>query len=302
MADHAAALARVAELESKLAASEAECAALSHALAKFKPASSSEPRAKPPVAEDMLILSDEQVHSWRHHGYAIVDGFDVAAAREEASFGDGKENDDFGSLGGTFEFPTGLPNVDRLPIRLQQAARQLLGDDAVYISQADVWLKKPKKQSLYSNDNQRMHCDFGNNIVLPSEWYSPVAFSAIIYLDGPEQCEGGATVVVARKGDDDDSFEREKMILQPGYGTVPWINNALDAEDWYVKNDRHEEAAFRKSLYDREMKVMPRIGRILLYRLDIWHRGTPVTAGSRRVMNLVWSTSAWTLYHNSSNA
>ena len=92
---------------------------------------------------------------------------------------------------------------------------------------------------------------------------------------------------MARTGDDDEAYRRERMIMQPGYGNVPWINNRADAEAWYRKNDP-VVGAFRQTLYDREIKVMPAVGRVLLYRLDVWHRGTPLTTGSRRVMNMVW--------------
>src|SRR5205814_932893 len=100
----------------------------------------------------------------------------------------GSEHSDFGSKGNSFEFPCGLPNVDRLPIRFQVACQQLLSDEAVYISQADVWIKRPKPQTRTSNDDQRIHCDFGNNIIVPPEWHTPTAVAIIVYFDGEKEC------------------------------------------------------------------------------------------------------------------
>lgn len=240
-----------------------------------------------------LELTASQERQWREEGYCVVDGFDVTAARAEAVFDTASASSDFGSRGGAFEFPCGLPSLDDIPIRLQAAAQRLLRTDRALLSQADVWVKEPKPEDagsmLYSNDNQRMHCDFGNNTVLPPlNWYAPMAVTAIVYLDGsPEQCEGGATAVVARRGAGDDAFTPEKMIIQPGYGKRPFFNNRVIAEEWFAKH-APDEHIFRSSLYARETRCEPRIGRVLLYRLDIWHRGTPLLKGRRRVMNLVF--------------
>eukprot|EP00759_Apiculatamorpha_spiralis_P014543 PhF_6_TR21159/c3_g1_i1/m.30475 len=194
----------------------------------------------------------------------------------------------FGSNAGTFEVPCGTDAVDLLPFRLLPAAKKLLRTDRVMLSQADVWIKHPKPWSEMSNDDQRIHCDFGNNTVIPTDWYSPNCFAAIVYLDSDGvECVGGATAAVARRGDDDAAYNIDKMVIQPGYGDRPFLNNREAAEKWFQQN-RPEEYKFRQELYQREVKVMPKAGRILLYRVDLWHRGTPLTSGSRRVMNIVF--------------
>ena len=238
-----------------------------------------------------LVLTEEQVLTWRSKGFCVVDGLDVTDARTAAVFDTSSEHSDFGSKSGSFEFPTGDMSLDMLPIRLQPAIRQLLGCDGVYLSQADYWIKKPKPQLKQSNDDQRMHCDFGNNIAIPPPWDSPSVVSVIVYLDGEESCQGGATAAVPRLGPGDEAYAREKMIIQPGYGHRPFINNRKDAESWFEANEP-AEALFRKGLYERAVSVMPKIGRVLLYRVDLWHRGTPLLGGSRRVMNQVWFSKA----------
>ena len=49
---------------------------------------------------------------------------------------------------------------------------------------------------------------------------------------------------------------------------------------------------FRKKLYDREVLVKYSKGTVLLYRHDVFHRGTPVNANQKRlVQNLVYRRS-----------
>jgi hypothetical protein len=54
--------------------------------------------------------------------------------------------------------------------------------------------------------------------------------------------------------------------------------------------DTHPEiAAFRSKLYDREQRTSFKPGTVLFYRLDTWHRGTPVKEGKQRIVhNLVF--------------
>jgi predicted 2-oxoglutarate/Fe(II)-dependent dioxygenase YbiX len=42
--------------------------------------------------------------------------------------------------------------------------------------------------------------------------------------------------------------------------------------------------ALRQKLYAREHRVKFRPGTVLLYRHDIWHRGTPVNHGKLRIV------------------
>ena len=75
------------------------------------------------------------------------------------------------------------------------------------------------------------------------------------------------------------------MVAAP---TITVINDKSNTEK-YFKENHPEIYDFRQQLYDRELKLSPDCGDILFYRLDLWHRGTPVKNGKVRfVMNLLW--------------
>lgn len=235
-----------------------------------------------------LSITAEQESQWRNQGFTVVDGLDVTQARAEAKFTKNNSGDGFGSKDGGFEVPCGTDSVDLLAFRVLRVAKKLLRSDDVMLSQADVWIKFPKPASDMSNDDQRIHCDYGNNTVLPTDWHKPNVMAAIIYLDSDGvECKGGATAAVPRRGDDDPDYHIDKMVVQPGYGDRKFLNSRPAAEEW-MRQNRPEDYAFRQGLYAREVKVLPRQGRVLLYRVDLWHRGTPLESGSRRVMNLVY--------------
>ncbi len=74
----------------------------------------------------------------------------------------------------------------------------------------------------------------------------------------------------------------------PGVGPHPWINDRRSAEEYFLKNDP-EIHSFRSKLYDKEKVVHYRMGTVLVYRLDVWHRGTPMKPNSTRiVINLAY--------------
>lgn len=246
-----------------------------------------------------LSISAEQEAQWREKGFCIVDGFDVSAARDQANFETAQPSKEgfggFGSkakVGGlNLEVPCGFDHLDVLPFRLLKVAKRLLRSERVMLSQADTWIKYPQKKeksaSQMSNDDQRIHCDFGNNTIVPTAWDAPNCLSAIVYLDGPDECQGGATCAVPRLGPQDEAYKVESMMLQPGYGGRPFFVSKPAAEKWFAEN-QPDVAKFRQDLYSREVPVTPKIGRVLLYRVDLWHRGTPLTQGRRRVMNVVY--------------
>jgi hypothetical protein len=235
-----------------------------------------------------LTITDKQESEWRNQGFSVVEGFDVSAARREAVFNTSNSSGGFGSKAGGFEVPCGYDAIDLLAFRLLPVAKKLLRSNRVRLSQADCWIKTPKERTEQANDDQRIHCDYGNNTILPTNWHKPNCMAAIIYLDSDGvECTGGATAAVPRRGDDDDAYNIDKMVIQPGYGDRPFFNNRATAEQWFKEN-RPEDYKFRQGLYDREVMVLPKVGRVLLYRVDLWHRGTPLLGGSRRVFNLVY--------------
>tara|TARA_R110002050_G_scaffold266998_2_gene408445 strand:- start:505 stop:858 length:354 start_codon:yes stop_codon:yes gene_type:complete len=74
----------------------------------------------------------------------------------------------------------------------------------------------------------------------------------------------------------------------PGQAGKTFHNNKEAAEE-HLREHHPEVAKFREQLYAREIKPKPKAGDILLYRHDIWHRGTPLNPGQlRRVINIAY--------------
>lgn len=146
-------------------------------------------------------------------------------------------------------------------------------------------------RSKFDNSDQRMHIDGWNHtLVVPTDWYHPSSVAMIVYLSDVDDT-GGATALVARQGPDDVAYAEsveQTFLRTPGAGALPWINDRESAEEYIRQHASPEVASFRESLYGREAYAQFRRGTVLLYRHDVWHRGTPLTiAGSMRlVVNL----------------
>lgn len=139
--------------------------------------------------------------------------------------------------------------------------------------------------------DQRIHMDFPTHTFLhPPPFDNPEVVALIIYMDDESEC-GGPTAVVAREGDQ-DPFYQPPYINQPGVGEHEWINDRQSAERYFEENDP-AIYAFRQNLYAKEKYVRYKKGTVLLYRLDVWHRGTPMKSGSSRiVMNLAYKKAS----------
>ena len=236
----------------------------------------------------------ECIEHWKLHGFAILRGvFDVEKMKEVVEhsmklFPDDMEPTlDFG--GDTAHFPTCGP-IDEITMdeRLIGLAKECLGVNEIRLAQSIAWPKKGNKlQGEMLNNNQRMHCDYGNHTFLhPPPWNEPNLIAAIVYLSDINET-GGGTAVVPREGDNDELYE-EPLTRMPGYGPYKFFNDQKSAEDYFADNFP-DVAEFRQKLYNREIRPVPQLGDVLLYRHDIWHRGTPVNEDIvRRVLNLTW--------------
>jgi hypothetical protein len=168
---------------------------------------------------------------------------------------------------------------------LLRAVQALLCCDDVLLTQCEVWSKSRHAQdseSPYCNSDQRMHMDWPNHyLTCPPQWDSPDTVALLVYLD--ELC-GGETAVVPRSGPHDPAYRLPYEM--PGTGLLPWINDAAKAEAMVAATDP-ALAQSRQDLYRREVSVPYRCGTVLVYRHDVWHRGTPVTSERERaVVNL----------------
>lgn len=280
-----------------------------------------------PLDRTDAALTDEQVASWRERGFAFVDGLFppemIEEARREAlrPFESTTPSDepfgDFGS-GGRMQFPTESDVVNALTLhpRLLSAVGQLLGVpvERVRLTQSDLWPKRaPVRPSRHPRDNrdQRIHVDYPNHTLLhPPRWDAPEAVELILYLSDVDEC-GGPTAVVPREGSDDPAYPWP-IVKTPGVGRLAWVNDREQAEE-YLAREAPEVARWRaEHLYPRERRVRYRVGSVLLYRHDTWHRGTPLEAGALRlVQNMTWRKAesewvsvlhagwAWAMYRRS---
>ena len=242
-----------------------------------------------------MTITQEEINQWKENGYVVksnvIDNNIILKAKTyiENLYNNGELSvKDFGSEG-KLEFPSNtiFDNIS-LDQNIITIVRQLLNCQDILLMQSDAWGKKGNDnfQEL-SNNNQRMHMDYGNNNFLhPDDWYNPEAVSMIIYLSDIKDTLGG-TSCVPRKGKDDELYQKP-YVNMPGINGLPFYNDKDQAEKYFEKNNK-EIYDFRQKLYQREKILKPNIGDILFYRLDLWHRGTPVKKDKTRfVINLVY--------------
>lgn len=240
------------------------------------------------------MLNKQEILQWKEKGYVlaknIVDNqlIDKCQNFMKKNYNIYNANNDFGS-NGKLEFPSGYI-LDLLTINenLINCVEKLLNTKDILLVQSDTWCKiGSDNYSKNSNNDQRMHMDYGNNMFLhPSDWNNPEAVSAIIYLSNVEDT-GGYTCAVPKEGKNDIAY-KPPYIKMPGQNKYDFYNDRIKAEKSIQMIDK-EAGIFRKKLYNREEKIIAKIGDILFYRLDLWHRGTPVKKNKiRYVMNLIW--------------
>lgn len=239
---------------------------------------------------DPIVLtkgSEEQiVGEWSEKGFALLDGVfseDLIdkASRElinevgaDASL---KAKKDFGGI--VFPFPHGSAlNTITIHEALIDIVSKMLKTGDIRLTQADAWAKfySESTSSKFDNRDQRMHIDGWNHtLVAPSSWYTPASVAMILYLSDSADT-GGETALVAREGPDDDAYQLDSFLKTPGAAQFPWINDKTLAEA-YFQEHYPEVYSFRRNLYARERRARFRKGTLLLYRHDLWHRGTPLT-------------------------
>lgn len=250
-----------------------------------------------PANEAGEPLTSAQVTSWRERGFAFVAGLfeadlidrlrqDARRAFPPAGSAAAAAIHDFGSAG-RMVFPAECAafNAVTLHPRLLHAVAQLLGVPVtgLRLTQSDLWPKYGRhgEPGAFDNDDQRMHVDYPNHTLAhPSPWERPEAVELILYLDRVEDC-AGATALVPREGPEDPAY-RWPIVDSPGIGELDWINDRVQAEAGFARQ-RPGLADWRQKLYAREARVHYGAGDVLLYRHDLWHRGTPLSQGRLRL-------------------
>ena len=195
---------------------------------------------------------------------------------------------DFGSKG-KLEFPSNTI-LDKIMINenIIEIVQKLLKNDEILLTQADAWGKKGSTDfSDFSNNDQRMHMDYGNNSFLhPTYWANPECVAIIIYLSDINDTLGGTSIVPKNK--DTHKLYNFPYKNMPGISENPFYNDKNSAETYFEKNNK-KVYDFRQKLYKNEINLKPNAGDVLFYRLDLWHRGTPVKKDKVRfVINLLY--------------
>jgi len=242
-------------------------------------------------------LTDAQIDSWQRCGFAFVSGLlakdlvdelkiDAMRAFPAPGSAQAATIADFGS-GGRMTFPSKSRafNAVTLHPRLLAAIAALLRvpTTQLRLTQSDLWPKygQTRPRGAFDNDEQRIHVDYPNHTLThPSPWDRPEAVELILYLDDVDEC-GGSTALVARDGPDDPAY-RWPIVDTPGIADLDYVNDRAHAEAYFSKIRPHL-ADWRASLYTREQRVRYKPGDVLLYRHDLWHRGTALKPGALRL-------------------
>ena len=237
------------------------------------------------------MLTKKEINQWRTSGFIIKKHFlDVSNCIDDLKniYPENEVNPilDFGS-GGKTEFPCKHESLNKITfdMKLISCVKQLLETNDILLAQSVAWAKYgvPPKNAQ-SNCEQRIHMDYGNNMWShPPKWNNPNAVAAIIYYSNTQKT-GGATALVERTGEDDEVY-CYPYVHMPGIAGKPFYNSKYAAE----LSVKGKTKYIRDQCYKREKKPTFNIGDVLFYRLDLWHRGTPVNNGKvRYVHNLLW--------------
>lgn len=237
------------------------------------------------------MLGLNEINQWKTKGWVIIRNYvDVTKCvidmQNQYPVDAKNPIQDFGSAGHT-NFPCQYKSINDMTvnIKLIKAVKQLLNTDDILLTQSVAWAKycvKPKDAS--SNHDQRIHMDYGNNYwTHPPKWDDVNMVAAIVYYSDTKKT-GGATAVVSRNSKDDEVY-RWPYIHMPGIAGKPFYNDKKTAEKSMNLFDRK----LREKCYQREILPTLNKGDVLFYRMDLWHRGTPIKKNKvRYVHNLAW--------------
>jgi hypothetical protein len=202
-------------------------------------------------------ITEGHVAHWLEHGFVLVPGFVDAATLEAARevaytyFPTAEEHEAaphrYQDLPPQFSFPFrdgALNNISTGP-DLVDAARRIVGTEDVFLTQSVIWAKYAGRGDWA----QRLHADYLNNsLVVPSEEPGFRQMASILYLEDVT-LDLGPTYVVSR------TLSREQPLVP---ATLP-----PDAVP---------------HLYRAEQPVLAKAGTIMLYDMQLFHRGSRLLA------------------------
>ena len=241
------------------------------------------------------ILTPQQENQWKSRGWVVLKNFlDVEQCTKDMKkhYPPNLKNpiQDFGSDGLT-NFPCKYNSLNNITVnkKLISAVKQLLNTNNILLTQSVAWAKYGVvSNDSNSNNDQRIHMDWGNHYwTHPPTWEQPDMVTAIVYYSDTN-IVGGHTSLVSRKGENDTIY-RWPYIHMPGIAGKPFFNDKNTAE----KHMNEEDKLLRQKCYDREVFQYTKPGDVLFYRMDLWHRGTPVKKNKvRYVHNLAWKKTS----------
>ncbi len=231
----------------------------------------------------MQRITSEHVNHYLEHGYAIVPDFlnesELAEAREEirttlpgwVEFCDdptapkptNSQHNFLPGQGATrFPYTGNMLNHISMHPDLVEFARDRAGGNEVFCEQANLNVKcmdHPRDQ------DQAMHCDFGNHSLayppdLPEYWQT----AYIVYFTDVDEDHAPTAVC---------SWQHYPESLR-----------------WPAMYKRED----RPALYDNEVKATVPAGGLLMYSMRTFHRGTPFLADVGRIVEFItYAPAAW---------
>lgn len=236
-------------------------------------------------ADRLPRFTSDDLAAWRDDGAVLIEGFfteeEIAPCREDMealygdrrpTSGDARDEKTDGAIGA---FSTDqFRNFDDLPFdcspalnlialhpALTDLARAALGVDDVHLYQAHSWAKFTGEADF----DQTFHCDFKNHtLTVPSEDAALRTINVMIYLTEVTDAHGAIHYVPL--ADSNALFDAERM---------PFATDAKQAP-----------------LKSRERSGAGPAGSIFAYGIDVYHRGTNLTAPSGHRYTLTASYKA----------
>ena len=210
----------------------------------------------------MTTLSPDHINSWRQDGVIVIEKFFDRDEMEpilrdyQRLYGKtGKEKANLTDFSKQFEIIDVLPypgsldlNLISLHPSLIKAAKSLLAVESVHLYQSHTWAKF----TGFSNYDQKFHCDYGNHtLTVPSTELSSSTVNFLIYISDVSNKHGPFEYVP--KSISDEILGRRALRL-------PKVDNG----------------AYEK-LQAAAKSVLAPSGSLIVYGLDVFHRGTNLT-------------------------
>jgi hypothetical protein len=245
------------------------------------------------------VLSESQIRRFMHDGFVVVTGLwptdtidQATTEARELHPADQTGQQNLSAMPWTQRrehAPDAILNHMTIHPRALAAVAQLM-DTAlldIRLSQSHVIAKfgtpmhpdDPEDERIMGD--QDIHVDYGNNtLMVPAHTATPDAVACLCYYSDVDESGGATHFARALPGElttyKSDQFNPPNFVLGTKNGSASSDTGPRSAENI-------------KRCYDEERPVHYKPGTCILYRLDAWHRGTPVALGKvRHTHHHVW--------------